>query len=291
MRRNTQLTMLAIACWLLLGGIASAQEDNTGTNPVNFTYDFRLFTEMASLPSDDSSLITSTIEFRWPFGRDIANLKGVGAGSRYHDMGRRWGMRIRARHSNLSVDVPGAGTYSVSGIGDFDARLLYLPYVGKKSILAVGLVLRIAHAQVPAALEERPPVRRERLDQGDEVRRRDVGDATGVQVRRVGDAGERRVAAVRAAGDADPVPVDETDVDQVVDAVCFLRDANLEIKLHAYGTNIEGEWDDVFAAVKRCHEVLHEMGAPRVSAVLKMGTRTDRDQSMDDKIKSVEDKL
>ncbi len=70
-----------------------------------------------------------------------------------------------------------------------------------------------------------------------------------------------------------------------------LRDANLEIKLHAYGTNIEGEWDEVFAAVKRCHEVLHEMGAPRVSAVLKMGTRTDRDQSMDDKIKSVEDKL
>ena len=70
-----------------------------------------------------------------------------------------------------------------------------------------------------------------------------------------------------------------------------LRDANLEIKLHAYGTNIEGEWDDVFAAIKRCHEVLHEMGAPRVSAVVKMGTRTDRDQTMDDKIKSVEDKL
>jgi uncharacterized protein (TIGR00106 family) len=70
-----------------------------------------------------------------------------------------------------------------------------------------------------------------------------------------------------------------------------LRDANLDIKLHAYGTNIEGEWDDVFAAVKRCHEVLHEMGAPRVSAVVKMGTRIDRDQTMDDKIKSVEDKL
>jgi uncharacterized protein (TIGR00106 family) len=70
-----------------------------------------------------------------------------------------------------------------------------------------------------------------------------------------------------------------------------LRDAGLKIKLHSYGTNIEGEWDDVFAAVKRCHEVLHEMGAPRVSAVLKMGTRTDRDQTMDDKIKSVEDKL
>ena len=139
MKRHTQLTMLGIACWLVLGGIATAQEDNTGTNPVNFTYDFRLFTEMASLPSDDSSLITSTIEFRWPFGRDVANLKGVGAGSPYFGMGSRLGMRLRARYSNLSVDLPGSGTSSVSGIGDLDARLLYLPYVKKKTILAVGL--------------------------------------------------------------------------------------------------------------------------------------------------------
>jgi uncharacterized protein (TIGR00106 family) len=70
-----------------------------------------------------------------------------------------------------------------------------------------------------------------------------------------------------------------------------LSEAGLEIKLHAYGTNIEGEWDEVMAAVKRCHEVVHEMGAPRVSSVLKLGTRTDRDQSMADKVRSVEEKL
>jgi len=70
-----------------------------------------------------------------------------------------------------------------------------------------------------------------------------------------------------------------------------LRDAGLSIRLHAYGTNIEGEWDDVFAAIKRCHEVLHEMGAPRVSTVIKAGTRTDRAQTMDDKVRSVEGKL
>jgi len=70
-----------------------------------------------------------------------------------------------------------------------------------------------------------------------------------------------------------------------------LADAGLNTALHAYGTNIEGEWDDVFAAVKRCHEVLHEMGAPRVSAVVKMGTRIDRDQSMQEKVTSVEQKL
>ena len=71
----------------------------------------------------------------------------------------------------------------------------------------------------------------------------------------------------------------------------ILKDAGLETTLHAYGTNIEGEWDAVMAAVKRCHETVHEMGAPRVSTTLKLGTRTDRAQTMADKISSVSEKL
>src|SRR5262245_34306781 len=70
-----------------------------------------------------------------------------------------------------------------------------------------------------------------------------------------------------------------------------LTDAGLETALHAYGSNIEGEWDAVFAAVKRCHEVVHEMGAPRVSTSIRLGTRIDRAQSMADKVRSVEDQL
>ena len=70
-----------------------------------------------------------------------------------------------------------------------------------------------------------------------------------------------------------------------------LRGAGLDIKLHAYGTNIEGEWDDVFAAIKRCHEVVHEMGAPRITTNLRVGSRVDRTQTMTDKVKSVERKL
>lgn len=70
-----------------------------------------------------------------------------------------------------------------------------------------------------------------------------------------------------------------------------IQDAGLKSQLHAYGTNIEGEWDAVFAAVKRCHEVVHQMGAPRVSSTLRVGTRTDRPQTMDDKIRSVQEKL
>ena len=69
------------------------------------------------------------------------------------------------------------------------------------------------------------------------------------------------------------------------------HDAGLNVHLHAYGTNIEGEWETVFAAVKRCHEVVHEMGAPRISSILKFGTRTDRVQSMEDKVRSVTEKM
>jgi uncharacterized protein (TIGR00106 family) len=76
-------------------------------------------------------------------------------------------------------------------------------------------------------------------------------------------------------------------------AVCerILSEAGLKTKLHAYGTNIEGEWDAVFAAVKKCHEALHEAGVPRISTSMRFGTRTDREQSMEDKVRSVEEKL
>lgn len=70
-----------------------------------------------------------------------------------------------------------------------------------------------------------------------------------------------------------------------------LKEAGLKINLHAYGTNIEGEWDEVFAAIKRCHEVVHEMGSPRISTTLKVGTRVDREQTMQQKIDSVNEKL
>ncbi len=70
-----------------------------------------------------------------------------------------------------------------------------------------------------------------------------------------------------------------------------LKQAGLKIQLHAYGTNIEGEWDKVFKAIKRCHEVVHQMGAPRITTTLKFGTRTDRKQTMEEKVKSVKKRM
>jgi uncharacterized protein (TIGR00106 family) len=71
----------------------------------------------------------------------------------------------------------------------------------------------------------------------------------------------------------------------------ILKKAGLNARLHAFGTNIEGEWDAVMAAVQECHQALHAMGVPRVSTTLKLGTRTDRAQTMEDKVRSVEEKL
>lgn len=70
-----------------------------------------------------------------------------------------------------------------------------------------------------------------------------------------------------------------------------LAETGLHYELHANGTNLEGEWDEVMDAIKRCHETLHEMGVPRLSTIVKIGTRTDRDQQMDEKVVSVREKL
>lgn len=68
-------------------------------------------------------------------------------------------------------------------------------------------------------------------------------------------------------------------------------DAGLQPRLHAFGTNVEGEWAQVLDAVRRCHEVVHEMGAPRVTATVKLSTRADKDQSLEAKVSSVQSKL
>ncbi len=73
----------------------------------------------------------------------------------------------------------------------------------------------------------------------------------------------------------------------VVACEAVLNRPGLKTSLHANGTNIEGEWDEVFAAIKECHEAVHAMGAPRIHTNIKLGTRTDREQSLEDKVNSV----
>ena len=65
----------------------------------------------------------------------------------------------------------------------------------------------------------------------------------------------------------------------------------LTYELHPNGTAIEGEWDQVIAAIKACHERVHAMGAVRIHTSLKIGTRTDRVVHLRDKVDAVEAQL
>lgn len=70
-----------------------------------------------------------------------------------------------------------------------------------------------------------------------------------------------------------------------------LQASGLSHQMHPYGTVVEGDWDEVFAVLRQCHERIHAMGAPRITTSLRLGTRTDREQSMEDKLASVREKL
>ena len=63
-------------------------------------------------------------------------------------------------------------------------------------------------------------------------------------------------------------------------------------RLHAMGTALEGSREDILAVAGELHAVPLEMGLPRAYSVLKLDERADRpDQSLDDKVRSVEERL
>lgn len=79
--------------------------------------------------------------------------------------------------------------------------------------------------------------------------------------------------------------------DEIAQCHRVLQRFDIDIQLHGYGTNLYGEWDDVFAAIKACHTELHERGIVRISSTIKVGTRTDKDQTISDKIEAVDQRL
>jgi uncharacterized protein (TIGR00106 family) len=63
-------------------------------------------------------------------------------------------------------------------------------------------------------------------------------------------------------------------------------------RLHAMGTSLEGSTEDILAVVAELHALPFEQGVPRVYTVLKLDERRDKPgQTLDDKIRSVEEKL
>ncbi len=62
-------------------------------------------------------------------------------------------------------------------------------------------------------------------------------------------------------------------------------------EMHAMGTSLEGPTADILAVFAELHAVPFEMGIPRVYSILKLDERRDREQTLEDKVASVEHRL
>lgn len=63
---------------------------------------------------------------------------------------------------------------------------------------------------------------------------------------------------------------------EITEAVKMLQDHGFVLETHASGTNVEGELEDILAAVAQIHEALHKEGHVRLISCLKLETRTDK---------------
>jgi len=107
---------------------AAAKADKTGTNPINFQNELRIYNEYLWLNTDgDGNQNMTTLEFRAPF------LEG------------KWQWRVRARYNAIAADLNNDGSDDIdeSGFGDLDMRFLTVPYMNleKKMAFATGLEL------------------------------------------------------------------------------------------------------------------------------------------------------
>jgi len=66
---------------------------------------------------------------------------------------------------------------------------------------------------------------------------------------------------------------------------------DLKYELTAMGTIIEGDLDKILKLIRKLHEVPFESGALRVSTSIKIDDRRDKQGTIEQKVKSVEDKL
>jgi len=71
----------------------------------------------------------------------------------------------------------------------------------------------------------------------------------------------------------------------------ILRRSGLKNQLTAMGTIIEGDLDAILAVIREMHEHPFAEGAVRVSTLVKIDDRRDKEHTIEGKMRSVEEKL
>ena len=143
MKRFYPLLSIVLAA-VLLGSVApdvSAQEadapevgaaeaavtdknDKSGTNPINFQRDLRIYNEYLWLNTEgDGNQNLTTLEYRTPFA------------------GGKWQLRARLPYSITTADFNGDGIDDIddNGLGDFNIRLMTVPWMKGTNALAFAV--------------------------------------------------------------------------------------------------------------------------------------------------------
>ena len=130
LRRST--AAVAVLTSLAIMPLAYAQDDalrsksdQSGTNPINFTYDARIYNEYQWLnvpgPGEAGRNVT-TFEYRQPFADG------------------KWQFRTRLRAIDLDIDAAGIDQF---GFGDMDMRFLTVPYLNPEKLEAAAIGLEV----------------------------------------------------------------------------------------------------------------------------------------------------
>jgi uncharacterized protein (TIGR00106 family) len=95
---------------------------------------------------------------------------------------------------------------------------------------------------------------------------------------------------VIAAFSITPLGAGDSVADLVAEAVRIVRESGLPNETNAMFTNVEGDWDEVMAVIKRCVDAV-AAHAPRVSVVVKIDHRAGVVGAMRSKVEAIEDRL
>ncbi|EGD90327.2 hypothetical protein H112_01784 [Trichophyton rubrum D6] len=75
---------------------------------------------------------------------------------------------------------------------------------------------------------------------------------------------------------------------EVAEVQCLIEKSGLTFHMHSAGTTIEGPWDKVLTLIGQAHTVLHDKGLMRVHSDIRVGSRTDKKETMEGKVASVQ---
>ncbi|KAI0539863.1 YkoF-like protein [Xylaria digitata] len=79
--------------------------------------------------------------------------------------------------------------------------------------------------------------------------------------------------------------------EEVAEVQRLLKANGIMYTMHSAGTTVEGSWDEVMKVIGQAHSVVHARGVVRVQSSMRVGTRTDKKQTAQDKVKRVEELL